>query len=198
MRRIFIVLVLIGLSPLAQGVPIADQGRIFGTGGTLQLETDFWSQSITTGVEGQLTGIQIQFHVGIPSSAPELTLEVFNGGNAPVGIPLFTEALLLSNADLDALNVFTWDLGSAGLLFGVGDIFTFAFQAADSGLEIAGNDPPGYDGGELFKNGAAFTGLSDIAFITFVEPMSIPEPGTLALLVLGLAGIGLTRRRRKF
>ena len=197
MRRMFTVLLLVGLSPLAQGVPIPDQGQIFGTGGALQLGTDLWSQSITTGIEGQLVGIQIQFHIGIPDSAPELTLAVFDGGNAPIGTPLFTEALFLSNADLDALNVFTWDLGSAGLLFGVGDIFTFALQAADSGLEIAGNDPPGYDGGELFKNGAAFTGLSDIAFITFVEPMSIPEPGTLALLVLGLAGIGLTRRRRR-
>jgi len=41
-------------------------------------------------------------------------------------------------------------------------------QADAAGYEIAGNDPPGYDGGDLFKNRVAFTELSDIAFITYV------------------------------
>ena len=55
-----------------------------------------------------------------------------------------------------------------GLHFGVGDVFGFGFQAAQAGLVIAGNDSPGYAGGQLFKNQVPFTELSDIGFITYV------------------------------
>ena len=41
------------------------------------------------------------------------------------------------------------------------------------GYNIAGNDPPGYAGGELFKNGMPSTELSDIAFITYVVPVPL-------------------------
>lgn len=43
------------------------------------------------------------------------------------------------------------------------------------------------------NNGAGAVNLSEIAF----DVHAVPEPGTLALLGIGLAGIGLARRRRR-
>ena len=48
----------------------------------------------------------------------------------------------------------------------------YVFRADQTGVELAGNDPPGYEAGELHKNGAALadTETNDLAFITYVLP----------------------------
>jgi hypothetical protein len=162
-----IVFTLLGLPLTAYGEPIRDQGQIFGTGGELQLGTDEWSQSITTGITGQLVEIQIQFRP--PTQPPELTLSIFDGGNPISGSALFSERLTLTGEEGD---LFTWNLRRAKLLFDAGDVFSFVLQADAAGYDISGNDPPGYDDGDLFKNRVAFPELSDIAFITYVKPSS--------------------------
>ena len=106
-----------------------DQGRIFGTGGVLELETEEWSQSITTGISGQLTKITIQLHYGVPLQPVVLNLSIFNGGNPISGSALFSELLFISDADLHDGNLFSWDLSRAGLFFNVGDVFSFVIQA---------------------------------------------------------------------
>ncbi len=171
-----IVVVLFGLSSTAHG-SIQDQGQIFGTDGALDLETAEWSQSITTGISGLLTGIMIQFHYGIPVDPPTLNLSIFSGGNPISGSALFSEQLIITSIDLDNDNLFTWDLSSAGLLFNVGDVFSFVLQAEEVGYNIAGNDYPGYEGGELFGDKVVFPGLNDIGFITFVTPLATTNGG---------------------
>ncbi len=169
---IFVVVCWLNLDTVSQAVPLNDQGKIFQTGGVLELGTDEWSQSITTGIPGQLSKIQIQFHNGVPTPAQPLTLSIFDGGNPTSSPALFSEQLFLTSADLDNDQVYSWGLGGADLSFDVGDVFSFrlqADQAGFAGFDIAG-DHNGYVGGVLFKNQVPSTELSDIGFKTFVKP----------------------------
>jgi hypothetical protein len=146
---------------------VRDQGQLFNTGGEIELGTDIWSQSITTGIAGQLAGIQIQIHYGpLPGN---FELSVFSGGNPPAGDALYSQRLTIAPEDLDDNSVFMWDVMDANLFFNANDAFTFVISAEQAGFNIAGNDPPGYDYGDLFKNGSGpMTGPGDMAFITYV------------------------------
>ena len=186
-----------------QAASIADQGQIFGTDGLLELGTDQWSQSITTGISGQLSGIEVQFdNERIPFGGPTISMSIFNGDNPVMGTPLFSELLSLTNADLGGPfdNVYLWDVRSAGLFFDVGDVFSLSFQAVAPGLFFPGNDGPGYDGGDLYKNGSVFGDGSfenprDIGFITYVNP--IPLPAAFWLFGTALVGlVGFSKRRK--
>jgi len=171
----FIVLVtLLSLSiiprfALADSVP--DQGQIFSTGGDVWLDTNSWNQSITTGIEGKLTGIQFQIH-NTDALPEDFEFTLYAGDNPPTGLSVFSQRLTITETDVTGPGLYTWDVSSANLLFDVGDLFTFGFEAQNSGIELAGNDPPGYAGGELFKNGSALptSEANDLAFITYVDP----------------------------
>ena len=191
--------------PTVQAAVVQDQGQIFGTDGLLDLGTDQWAQSITTGIAGQLSGVQLQFDgTGIPSGNPSITMSIFDGGNPVSGIPLFIEVLSLTNGDLDPGNLYLWDTSSAGIIFDIGDVFSLGFQAAATGFIFPGNDGPGYDGGDLFKNGSVFGDGDfdkprDIGFITFVDPAisAVPVPAAVWLFGTALIGfVGMSRRKK--
>jgi hypothetical protein len=141
------------------------------------------SQSITTGIAGQLAAIQLELTAPLPVPAPRLQLAVRAGGNPPSGKLFYSEQV--DPARLTSDQVLTWDIRKADIALENGQRFVFTLSASAPGITIAGNDPPGYLRGELFLNGKALppSAANDIAFITYVvqppvapdEP--IPEPG---------------------
>ena len=159
-----------------------DQGQIFGTGGEVELGTDTWSQSITAGIPGQLAGIQFQIHYGpLPGT---FIFSLLGGGSPPDGPVLYSEEVFIGLDDVDDDSVYMWDVTDANLFFGANDAFTFVLSAEEFGFNIAGNHSPGYDFGDLFKNGSGpVAEPSDIAFISYVK--TAPEEQVVATLAQG-------------
>jgi hypothetical protein len=175
-RRLLGGLLIFLLNSVAISAEIHDQGEIFETHDILQLTTDTFSQTITTGVTGQLTRIQLQWNADVPQPSPQLSLSIATGGNPPNGTELFSEGIDLVSYLSGA--IFSWDLREANLFFDAGEKFTLNLSSNGLGLVIAANDPPGYPGGELFLDGEVLpeSWVNDIAFMTFVDPEAMRSP----------------------
>lgn len=112
-----------------------------------------------------------------PRTAGALLIQGFNTGNQPVGN---AQTLFLpgpnASGDFTFSNYSTPAL--ADLEFSYVRIYTY-------GCNFAGNC-------------SRTQGLGNVAFDNIVtsEATAVPEPGTLALFALGLAGIGFSRRRK--
>lgn len=79
--------------------------------------------------------------------------------------------------------------------WGTGTILTGAdFQFAT----FAGGDFAGIDFTGAYVFGTDFTGATNVDLTgAILTPFQVPEPSTLALLCIGLFGMGLARRRKK-
>ena len=128
----------------------------------------------------------------------------------PFGYPQIQTVQLFSNSfsssiqlDFDPLltalgfSVVSWPAGSimrVEVLDGLGDMHTFNPDAT--------NTNPAYFGivvsAGSIQRATLFTGATTVGLdnLSFGQARAVPEPGTLALLALGLVGLGLSRRRK--
>jgi hypothetical protein len=119
----------------------------------------------------------------------------------PVGFPFTGTELMASttftppdpSADILTQMSVTLVAGDYALIFGDGG----TFGTTSSGAMPANNtDLPGAS--YFFWTGSVWLdgGFSNTRFVVVGTAAVVPEPGTLAMFGLGLAGLGLARRRR--
>lgn len=145
---------------------------------------------------------QVQFHRQIAGTAPGTT--AFNSFTTLSRfVRFFGEATPDAGAFTvgNTQNISGSIADTAGLLTLSGDLFVYMPRSSSSGSAIS----TGYT---ILSQSFASLGLTDGQTAMWnlangdsvtwtVGPQAVPEPSTLALLGLGIAGLGFARRRRK-
>jgi len=104
--------------------------------------------------------------------------------SAPLGIPISIEGDVVTDWMTQAMNTFT---------IASGVITDYQFGASEGAM------PAATDNVFCLNNdfGDGFGYVYNVGGINAVEIQQVPEPGTLALLGIGLFGMGLARRNKK-
>lgn len=170
------------------------------------------AQTFTVGTSGLLSGVAVQVSAVTlnPSDPPPTADLVFDIlptiGRTPSKTPLASGLVPRAQIPptmLDVPFVFI-DLTAFNIFVDIGDMLAIALSHSSAGAYswVRGRTQP-YSRGAGFVSFPTNTefrpGGDDLGFQTFVDPdaivVQVSEPGTIALLGLGLIGIGFARRR---
>ena len=200
----------------AQAVPVLDQSFIPPTSPTA-------AQGIAASPTLSFTLNTAQtFKVGLAGILP--SAEVFVSSTSgtvldwdvrptSAGVPLNSDGSALASGSVTlagtGFGFVTLDLSSFSLSVAVGQQLAIVLSTPNGLISWGGNSAGGYADGGSYQRSSTFINFdwtvtqasTDLGFKTFVEMSEtgggeVPEPATLALFGLGLAGMGCMRRRR--
>lgn len=212
--------------PLSFAVPILDQSNIYPSSGGISTYTIYetplnqyvLAQTFTAGFSGQLLAVNLGL---IDKATEDLTIRIVDtiGGLPDLsGTPLATGTLTPADVDMDSFSLETVDLSSCMLDIVASEMYAIVLSSITpfqneydwthgsfdpyTGNYLSVLDPyaggVGYfsdNGGSTWSSIASYS--QDFSFQTIVDPNPVPEPGSISLIIAGLFGLGIFRRRVK-
>jgi len=192
---ISIVITLGLLGNTANAGLILDQVNDAGLGGGTKIGKYFrgsieLSQTFTAGISGSLAGLDLKGYT-YDGVAEDLFIDLYEGSNRL--------ATAVTNAE--GFEFTSWnfiDFSSFEISLSEGSEYSFNLSTShqntnDSGylFYFTGNDS--YENGFMSANGSERVG-NDLYFRTYIESIEVPEPSTLAILLLSVIGLASTKR----
>ena len=189
--------------PAAQNVAVA-----IGQVGGIPTQNLDAAQTFTVGITGTLTSVEILVRRDTANILAPLVLDIrTTTGGAPTDPNAGANILGMVSAPAATIGTtaafVSFDLSGLGISVTAGDVLAIATQSAGANPAYlwTGSSTDDYAAGSayrrLFSTVWEVPGFAnDWAFRTFVEASTLPEPGTLALFGLGLAGLALARHKR--